>query len=111
MDNLHTFRRGLDSLIRKIENKETIIKTADKGSIIVIMLPDYYWNICQFHISNISYYRILNDTFPSNIAQQRVTQFADKHKPVLTLKEYNYVTKRKHKISNLYMLPKLHKSK
>ena len=27
------------------------------------------------------------------------------------LKEYNYLTKRKHKISNLYMLPKLHKSK
>ena len=26
-------------------------------------------------------------------------------------KEYNYLTKRKHKISNLYMLPKLHKSK
>ena len=75
------------------------------------MSPDYYWNICQFHISDISCYSILNDTFPSNIAQQRVTQFADKHKPVLTLKEYNYVTKRKHKISNLYMLPKLHKSK
>ena len=29
---------------------------------------------------------------------------------MLTLK-YNYLTKRKHKISNLYMLPKLHKSK
>ena len=30
---------------------------------------------------------------------------------MLTLKERNYLTKRKHKISNLYMLPKLHKSK
>ena len=30
---------------------------------------------------------------------------------MLTLKEDNYLTKRKHKISNLYMLPKLHKSK
>ena len=30
---------------------------------------------------------------------------------MLTLKEYNHLTKRKHKISNLYMLPKLHKSK
>ena len=29
---------------------------------------------------------------------------------MLTLK-YNYLTKRKHKIPNLYMLPKLHKSK
>ena len=30
---------------------------------------------------------------------------------MLTLKEYNYLTKRKLQISNLYMLPKLHKSK
>ena len=110
-DNLHTSRKGLDSLIKKIENKEIIIKPADKGSIIVIMSPDYYWNICHIHISDTSYYRMLSDTDPSNIVQQRVTQFADKYKPMLTLKEYNYLTKRKHKISNLYILPKLHKSK
>ena len=30
---------------------------------------------------------------------------------MLTLKECNYLTKRNHKLSNLYMLPKLHKSK
>ena len=39
-DNLHTLRKGLDSLIRKIENKQIIIKPADKGSIILIMSPD-----------------------------------------------------------------------
>ena len=54
---------------------------------------------------------MLNDTDPSNIIQQRVKQFVDKYKPMLTLKEYKYLTKRKHKISNLYMLPKLHNSK
>ena len=75
------------------------------------MSPDYYWNISQSHISNISYCRFLNDIDASNIVQQRVTQFADKYKPMLTLKEYNYLTKRKHKISNLYMLLKLRRSK
>ena len=65
------------------ENKEIIIKPADKGSII-IMSPDYYWNICQSHISDKSYYEMLNDTDPSNIIQQRVTQFADKDKSMLT---------------------------
>ena len=34
--NLHTFRKGLDSLIRKIEKREIIIKPASKGSIIVL---------------------------------------------------------------------------
>ena len=34
-DNLHTSRKGLESLIRKIEIKEIIIKTAAKGAIIV----------------------------------------------------------------------------
>ena len=42
---------------------------------------------------------MLNDTYPSNIAQERVKQFADKYKPMLMLKEYNYLTKTKHKIS------------
>ena len=79
--------KGLDYLVRKTENKEIMIKPADKRSIIVIMSPDYYSNICQSHIWGISYYRILK------------------------LKEYNYLTKSTHKFSNLYMLPKLHKNK
>ena len=110
-DNLHTSWKGLDSLIWKIDSNKKIIEPAVKGSVIVTMPPYYHWNICQPHISDVSYYRILNDTDPSNIVQQPVTQFPDKYKPMLTLKEYNYLTKRKHKISNLCMLPKLHKSK
>ena len=76
-DNLHTLRKGLDSLIEKIENQEIIIKPADKGPIIVIMSSDYYWNICHTHISDTSYYRMLNDIDPSNIVPQRVPQLAD----------------------------------
>ena len=30
-DNLHTLRKGLDSLIKETENKEIIIKPANKG--------------------------------------------------------------------------------
>ena len=75
------------------------------------MSPDYYWNICQFHISDTTYYRTLNDTDPLNIVQQRTTQFAGKYKSMPTLKEYNYLSKRKRKVLNLYMLPKLHKIK
>ena len=87
------------------------MKPADKGSIIVVVSPGHCWNICHSHISDTTYYRILNDANHSNIVQQRVTQFADKFKSMLTLKEYNYLTKKKHKITNLYILPKLHNNK
>ena len=71
----------------------------------------YIYMYIYVYIQHKTYYKILYDTDSSNIIQQRVTQFADKYKSILTLKEYNYLAKRKHKISNLYMLPQLHKSK
>ena len=101
-DNLHALKKRLDSLIRKIENKEIIIKPADKGSVIAFMLPDYYSNICQSDIPDISYYRILNYADPSDVVQQRVTEFADKYKPTLTLKEYCYLTKRRQNLKSLH---------
>ena len=74
---MHTLKKGLDSVIKKIKNKEIAIKAADKRSIVVTMYPHYHWNICQSHISDTSYYRMLNNTDPSNIVQQRVTKFGD----------------------------------
>ena len=74
------------------------------------MSPDYYRNICQSHISD-TFYRILNDTDLSNVVEQRVTESTDKYKPMLTLKEYNNLTNKKHKIFNLYKLPKIYKCK
>ena len=51
----------------------------------------YYVAKSQLEYMSVSYfryiyYRMLNDTDPSNIVQQRVTQFADKYKSMLTLK-------------------------
>ena len=40
-----------------------------------------------------------------------VNKFAEKYKSVLTNNEYEFLTTRCHKVSNFYMLPKLHKSK
>ena len=40
-----------------------------------------------------------------------VNKFAEKYKSILTNNEYQFLTKRCHKISNFYMLRKLHKSK
>ena len=40
-----------------------------------------------------------------------VNKFAEKYKSILTNNEYDFLTKRCHKISSFYMFPKLHKSK
>ena len=41
----------------------------------------------------------------------RVNKLAEKYKSILTNNEYDVLTKRCHKISSFYILPKLHKSK
>ena len=38
-DNLINLRKGLESLLEKIDTNKIIIKPADKGSIIVVMTP------------------------------------------------------------------------
>ena len=35
---------------------------------------------------------MLNDKDPANTVQQRIAEVADKYKPMLTLKEDNYLT-------------------
>lgn len=58
------------------------------------MFANYYWNICHFLISDATYYITLNDSDPSSIAQECLIQFGNKCKPLLTLKEYKYLTKK-----------------
>ena len=41
-DNIPNLRDGLNSLMTKIRSNEIIIKTADKGSIVFVMSPEYY---------------------------------------------------------------------
>ena len=57
------------------------------------------------------FYNNLDNNHPSTIVQDRVNKLAEKYKSILTNNEYDFLTKRCHKTSNFYMLPKLHKSK
>ena len=58
-DNISNLRDGLDPFITKIRSNEIIIKPADEGSIVVIMTPEFCWTVCQSHLNNEQYYRIL----------------------------------------------------
>ena len=74
------------------------------------MPPPFYWDMCLNHLNNTEYYeKVTND--PSLLLQGKVNDFTEKYKPVLTNKEYEYLKTFNYKMANLYMLPKLHKSK
>ena len=53
----------------------------------------------------------LDSNDPSNIVQDGVNKFLEKHTSILKNNKYDFLTKRFHKISNFYMKLKLHKSK
>ena len=110
-DNLMNLRKVLELLLEKINTNKIIIKPAEKGSIFVFRTAKDYWNMCCRHLSDTTFYSNLDNNDPSAIVQDRVNKFAEKYKSILTNNEYDFLTKRCHKISNFYMLPKSHKSK
>ena len=97
--------------MKKINTNKIIIKLADKGFITVVMTPKDYWNTCFRHLSDTGFYNNLDNNGRYTMAQARVNKIARKYKFILTNNQCDFLTKRCHKISNFYMLPKLHKSK
>ena len=67
--------------------------------------------MCSRHLSDTTFYNNLDNNDLSTIVEDRVNKFAEKYKSVITNKEYEFLTKHWHNISNFYMLPKLHRSK
>ena len=99
-DNLMNLRKGLELLLEKVNTNKIIIKPADKGSIIVVMAPKDYWSMCYRHLSDTAVYNNLDNNDPSTIVQDKVNKFAEKYKSIFTNNEYDFLTKRCHKISN-----------
>ena len=89
---------------------EIVIKSADKGEVIVIMSSNYYHEMCMNELSKENVYKRLGKVNPSKLVYRIVVDFANRYKHILTKKEYQYLTEKKYKIANFYSLPKLHKS-
>ena len=68
-DNLMNLRKGLELILEKNNTSKIIIKQAEKGSIIVIMTPKDYWNMCYRYLSDTTFYNNLDNKDPSAIAQ------------------------------------------
>ena len=95
----------------KIHTNKATIKLADKGSISAVMTEKNYWNMCYRHLPDTTSYNNLDNNDLSTFVQDKVNKFAEKYKLILANKKYKFLTTRCRKISNFYMLPKLHKSK
>ena len=86
---------------------KTILKEADKGSVIVILDKTYYKTKIQEILKDEAYYKLIDTNIDNNIIS-KIAKFCKIHKS-LTKKEmdlnYNPIT------SNFCRLPKIHKSK
>lgn len=110
-DNLSTDERNSISTLR--DNKDIIIKSADKGGATVIMDKDNYIFEANRQLNDIKYYRVLEEPlFQDNIPKIR--------KILIQLKKEGYVNQKqldflsgppipRHR--KFYLLPKIHKDK
>ena len=79
--------------------------------IITIMSSKVYLNLCELHLENKEHYELVQENDPSPFLKNRIIAYAKKYKSWLTENEYKTLTQKTYKISEFYMLAKLHKSK
>ena len=101
-------KRALDELK---ENKDIVIKKADKTNIIVIMDAIYYRDklILKDHLSQPTYELSTTQADKNVFKNQGI--LINKHKDCLTKKEIQFITNYEWKSSNFYVNPKIAKCK
>ena len=109
-DNIAGDREDLRILMQKTKDNSIVIKPADKGDMVVIQNGKDYYDMCMGHLTDKKYYKELGFADPTKKVELKVMEFAKKYKQMLTTKEYEFLTSEDHKMSNFYMLPKLHKN-
>ena len=101
--------RNLYSTLNDLRSNDNIvIKTADKGSGVVIMDFKFYDTKIKSMLCSKTYE--LSNHIDCTLLQKKVRSFANKHKSQLTDKEYEAITKQESYLAEYYGLPKIHKS-
>ena len=102
----HLERQAIESL-RKCE--DIVIKEADKGSTVVIMDRSYYVEMTDLLLGNTSNYELVDPDCDAKL-MKAIEKIISKNATMLTDGEIKFLTKFEYKTSNLYCLPKVHKS-
>ena len=100
-------RKAIESLRN---NKQLIIKEADKGAAIVLMNRDYYVERAHQILEDQSSYEKINGNGDKKVMNS-IKKFIDRYADELTKQEMQYLTNFDFQTSNFYGLPKIHKSK
>ena len=91
------------------EDKDIIIKEADKGGAFVIMDHEFYKDRITSMLNNgDTYKRVGRDK--EEETKRKLDKFIKKYSKSLTKEEQKYITDFDMKTSNIYGLPKIHKS-
>ena len=91
------------------DNKNILIKDADKGSAVVIMNKNYYVQKIKEIINDGVTYETVERNMDLSV-MNRVRKLTISHKEVLTTTEIKYLTNFDCSTSLFYGLPKIHKS-
>ena len=86
-----------------------IIKESDKGGSCIIMDSQYYKEKMMEELSDTSTYQELENNIDKK-TKKRLVELTKRYDNNLTKKEIKYLTEFEFKESNLYGLPKVHKS-
>ena len=96
--------------LSKLSNDETIVvKPADKGGAVVILSTGHYQSMITKHLLDENTYKKLDSCIDSKI-QSNLLRFLRKYKMCFTEPEWKFLNDKHHEVSNLYGLPKIHKS-
>ena len=106
-DNLSSAERSALSELKN--NKNIILKPADKGSSVIIMNSSYYRDklVMNDHLLSESYTKA-NEDCDEKVMEQ-MEGLIKRHSKCLTEKEIEFILKPDWKTSEFYVLPKIHK--
>ena len=93
------------------EDQNVVIRKADKGNTLVLMDKDYYFNtlVMKHHLNTGTYQKVDSNSDKWVFNNRKL--LIKKHESCLTKNKLKYILNSNWKSSNLYVLPKVHKSK
>ena len=103
---IHSERRALNELRN---NRDIVIKEADKGGTVCIMDRSFYCQKIKDMLQEHDTYQLIHNDQVSP-TMNKIADLLKQHPNTLTDKEIDYLCNFETKISNLYGLPKVHKS-